>query len=119
MSIFTGSGGAYPSKTMSRFSAAVGIGMLVCVALFFVSPAVAGIAFVALWLLVMVGLIIYHLSNATSGRGVPHTRFEMQGQAGQSDQAARLRDLEKLRQDGLISEAEYRAKRTDIMGEDW
>jgi hypothetical protein len=37
----------------------------------------------------------------------------------ESDFAVRLRDLEALKQDGLISDAEYQRKRAEIMREKW
>ncbi len=37
----------------------------------------------------------------------------------ESDFAARLRDLEELKKDGLLSDAEYRRKRAEIMQGKW
>ena len=39
--------------------------------------------------------------------------------AGPNDFEAKLRKLEKLRADGLVSEDEYAAKRAEIMGQQW
>jgi hypothetical protein len=43
----------------------------------------------------------------------------VQEDAGQGDFEGRLRKLESLRRDGLISEAEYARKRAEILGERW
>jgi hypothetical protein len=37
----------------------------------------------------------------------------------ESDFAIRLRDLEALKKDGLVSDREYQRKRAEIMGENW
>ena len=46
---------------------------------------------------------------------------EVSGAAGvtESDFAARLRDLEDLKKEGLLSEEEYQRKRAEIMDEKW
>ena len=120
MPVFRGSGGARPSKPMSWLAAAVGVGMVVCVLSFFLSPALGGALFVVLWLGTVVAIVGYHLRNATSRAGVSHTEYTFEGGgAGRADFADRLRDLEGLRADGLVTEDEYRRKRADIIGEDW
>ena len=123
MAWFRGTGRARPSKAMSWLAAVVGIGMVSCVVLFFVAPLIAGIAFVGLWVLTVAGIIAYHIRNATSEHGVAHAHVsfeaETSGDRGQSDFDERLRDLERLRQDGLLTEEEYRRKRADVLNEDW
>lgn len=123
MSGFQASGSARPSKWMSKLSAGVGLGMLFCIVMFFVSPIIGAIVFVALFLATLAGIIIYHVRNAAGDDGVPHSRFSLQANRGgsskQGDFDERMRDLERLRQDEIISEEEYRRKRTDILEEDW
>ena len=119
MGLFSGSGTARPSKPMSWLTAAVGIGMLVSVVALFVAPAVGGVLFVALWLATVVAVIAYHVRNATSRDGVPHTELSIEGGGERADFADRLRELERLRDEGLISDEEYRQKRAQIMGEEW
>ena len=120
MGVFSGSGRARPSKAMSWLTAAVGAGMVVCVALLFLSPALGGGLFVLLWLAVVVALVAYHVRNAIGRGGVPHTEFSFRGGGdGRADFAARLRELERLRADGLVGEDEYRRKRADILGDKW
>jgi len=79
-------------------------------------------AFVVLWVFPALGIVGYHLWNAASPSAVPTTRygFEASGtDAPRSDQAERLRELEKFRADGLVTDEEYKQKRAEIMGEDW
>jgi hypothetical protein len=99
------------------------VGMVICAVLFFVAPAVGAGVFLALWIITVLGIAGYHLRNATSQEGVDHTRFHFRGEIedrnGQGDFAARLRALEKLREDGLVSEEEYQKKRVEILGENW
>ena len=123
MARFQGSGGARPNKPLSWLAALMGVGMVICAVLFFVAPAAGAGVFLALWVITVLGIAGYHLRNATSQDGVDHTRFHFRGEIedrkGQGDFAARLRSLEKLREDSLVSEAEYQKKRAEILGENW
>ena len=123
MSYFRGSGGARPSKAMSWLTAVVGVGMVVCVVLFFIAPVLAVACFVGLWIVTVLGIVGYHIKNATSDKGVPHTRFDFQAEISEQprggDFDTRLRDLQKLRDEGLVTEEEYHRKRADILNEDW
>jgi hypothetical protein len=123
MAWFQGAGGVRPSKPISWLSAVVGVGMMVCVVLFFIQPGLAIPAFIGLWIVTLVGIVAYHVKNAMSSGGVDHTQFhiraEQGGSSGGADFDQRLRDLERLREDGLLTEEEYRRKRADILSEDW
>lgn len=122
-----GSGSARPSKSMSWLGIIVGGGMIVTVVLFFVSPALAAISFVTLWIVTVLSIIGYHVKNATSDEGVAHSRFSFSAETGSTEERSsdggdfdeRLRDLEQLRKDGLITQDEYNRKRSDILNEDW
>lgn len=59
-----------PSKYMSALGALVGLGLLGTVVLLFINPVLAAIAFVALWVLVMLGIVGYHLTNLFTDKGV-------------------------------------------------
>ena len=74
---FQASGGIRPSPAMSLLAAAVGIGMLLSVVMFFVAPPLGIIVFVGTWLFTVVGIIVYHVANALSPRGVHHTQFDV------------------------------------------
>ena len=116
-------GSARPSKAMSWLSAVVGMDMILTVASFFFSPLLGGIAFVALWILVVLSIVSYHVLNATSQHGVPHFMFDVRTQSTEKPRSLdfddRLRDLHKLKADGLVSEEEFNRKRADILNEDW
>lgn len=79
--------------------------------------------FMAGWLATALYLLIYHKKNLSRPEGV--ALFEAEGTPEPNDGAAqagfarRLRDLEQLRKDGLISQEEYIRKRTEIVDEKW
>ena len=118
MATMRGYGGLGPSRAASGLAAVVGLGMLLCVVLFFTAPVLGVVAFGALWILTLLGIIGFHLWNAASRRGVDHARFHFQTEAS-GDQSSRLRQLDQLRRDGLLSDDEFQRKRADILNEDW
>lgn len=85
--------------------------------------------FIGFFVLAIIGSIFYHVANISAEKGVntEEFNFKVEGypkSGGDSldkepDFAERLRDLEQLHQDGLISEDEYRAKRSEIMSDKW
>ncbi|MGC8758230.1 MAG: SHOCT domain-containing protein, partial [Caldisericaceae bacterium] len=85
--------------------------------------------FSIIWISACIGGIIYSIKNlSTYSRSeknkIPITSTdvveidESDGQEGK-DFETRLRKLEALRKDGLISEEEYKQKRKEIMEEKW
>ncbi|MEM9414425.1 MAG: SHOCT domain-containing protein [Planctomycetota bacterium] len=126
-----GSGGSRPSKPMSLLSVVAMIGVLgVALVAFTGGPQAALPCFIVLFVLMAVGGVMYHLANAFSEDGVNTEEFDfrvsgdtpdhsLQDKQNAPDFADRLRDLEQLRADGLIDEAEYQAKRRQIMDDDW
>ena len=122
-----------PSRGISIFTVVVGIGMLI----FGISMAGKsgfggggpGGGFMALWVLVLIGIIGYHIYNAASGKGYTESidyddpipfqdsRADLSDAAGQDDSvASRLRELDSLKGDGLISDEEYATERQRILG---
>lgn len=84
--------------------------------------------FFLIWFLVCGGMIVYYARNLASFRkegaaGVPLTATDVvemeQDEECAMDFAARLRKLEGLRKDGLVSEEEFQRKRKEIMEEKW
>jgi len=119
-----GSGGARPSAPASWMAAVVGVGMIITVALFFVRPVMGVGFFFVLWIAAVALTVGYHVWNATSRHGVPTEQFDFRADTGPArppaeDFPARLREVEKLRQDGLISEEEYRRKRAEVLNAPW
>ena len=75
-------------------------------------------------MITLLAIIGYHAWNALHPRGVPHSQVDFDvrhsaASSGQSPFAERLRELEQLRRDGLISEAEYATKSSEIMQSKW
>jgi hypothetical protein len=74
--------------------------------------------FLAIWIIACLGIFVHALRMAF-GKGGPSTILEVQEEGSQDDFDSRLRKLERLRADGLVNEAEYRRKRSEILGEKW
>jgi hypothetical protein len=86
--------------------------------------------FFLIWFLVCGGIVVYFIRNlATFSAGdkgrIPITASDVveivpgEDAAGGNDFELRLRKLEALRKDGLVSEEEFQAKRKQIMDEKW
>jgi hypothetical protein len=74
--------------------------------------------FLVVWFVGLVGVIIYHVVNATRSKGVPTQIIEGEdSDADPKPAAERFRELEQLRTDKLVSDAEYEAKRQAILKE--
>ncbi len=79
-----------------------------------------------IWVAVCIGLIVFNarLLNRKGSAG-SQSLFEIETEGdgrpgeGAGDFDSRLRKLEGLRKDGLITEDEYRRKRGEIMGQKW
>lgn len=79
--------------------------------------------FIVGWIGTVLFLLVYHFLNLKRAKGLSLIDIETESglQAGETnrDPIRRLRDLEALKKDGLISEKEYRQKRAEIMEERW
>ncbi|MGE4545507.1 MAG: SHOCT domain-containing protein [Pedobacter sp.] len=84
--------------------------------------------FFLLWVVVCIAMIIFYVRMLSKSinpedQSLVDFQFEASGVADTSgrdnDFAGRLRHLEELKRDGLITEAEYRDKRAQIMAEKW
>jgi hypothetical protein len=75
------------------------------------------------WIGTALFMLVYHGLNLKRAKGLSLIDIETESglQAGETkrDPIQRLRDLEALKKDGLISEEEYRRKREEIMKEKW
>jgi len=80
-----------------------------------------GVAFMILWFVVLGVIIAYYIYNLRSKTGI----VEIETDPGSpevkpgSDFEARIRKLEGLKKDGFLTDEEYRAKRSEILGEKW
>jgi hypothetical protein len=82
------------------------------------------LVFGAVWILVCLSFIGYGIHILVSDKPAVGMVLEVDGAAGTSpargaDFAARLRDLEKLREDHLVTEEEYQRKRAEILDARW
>jgi len=79
--------------------------------------------FMAAWIGGVLFMIIYHFLNIKRTKGLSF--IEIEEDSGSSTETAmkdpiqRLRDLEALKRDKLISAFEYEMKRKEIMNEKW
>jgi hypothetical protein len=88
------------------------------------------VIFLVIWVIVCIGIAAYSAKNLSSyskreRERIPLTSEDVveiapgQDAPGESDFEARLRKLEALRKDDLVSEEEFQAKRKQIMDEKW
>ncbi len=117
----------------SPFASIAGIIGLIVMLIFGISNmsgTEAGGGFMLIWVLFAIGGIIYFVINLStysksSKEKIPLTSDEVIEIAPEGDEEegkdfeARLRKLESLRKDGLVSEEEYIQKRKQIMEEKW
>lgn len=78
-----------------------------------------------LWAAVCIGFIVFGIYSLSRGKAPAvaiidvESAPEEENRAEKADFEAKLRKLERLRKERLISEEEYRRKRTEIMAEKW
>jgi hypothetical protein len=79
--------------------------------------------FMVAWIAVLLFQLAYHVLNLKRAKGVPMIDVETEpglpGDAAQGDPMRRLRDLERLKTDGLVTEDEFRRKREEMLREKW
>lgn len=84
--------------------------------------------FLVIWVIACIGIVAYSAKNLTSYSKLERERIPLTSEdvveiepdeEAAMDFAGRLRKLESLRKDGLISEEEFQAKRKEIMKEKW
>ncbi len=70
--------------------------------------------FMAGWLSLALFMLVYHVKNLRRPGSLPLFEVELE-----ADPARKLRDLEQLKTDGLITQEEYSRKRAEILAEKW
>ena len=75
--------------------------------------------FGVIWTLFAAAIAGMHAYNFFSNRGVASWEIDVNSTSGENDFEARLRKLNRLKGDGLISEVEFEKKRTEIMKSEW
>ena len=82
-----------------------------------------GIVFMIFWFIVLGVIIVYYIYNLNSRKGVAEIETETDAPPSVGDSAPgfdeKLRKLEALKKDGLITDEEYQAKRAEIMKKEW
>jgi len=80
-----------------------------------------GIAFMIFWIFIVLIMIGFSIHLLTSRKGVLELDTESQIPEGGSgpDFEAKLRKLELLKKDGLVTDEEYRDKRAEILKQKW
>ena len=79
--------------------------------------------FMIAWIATALFILVYHWLNLKREKGL--SLIDIETESGheatntESDPMQRLRSLEALKNDGLISEDEYRQKREEIVKEKW
>lgn len=80
-----------------------------------------GIAFMVFWIFIILLMIGYFIHLLRSRKSVieieTETALPKEGPRGHF--AGRLRELESLKREGLVTEDEFQAKRAEIMREKW
>ena len=80
-----------------------------------------GIAFMIFWIFIVLIMIGFSIHLLTSRKGVLELDTESHIPEGGSgpDFEAKLRKLELLKKDGLVTDEEYRDKRAEILKQKW
>ena len=124
------------TRSMAGFSAAVAfLVLLFGVALILGTESsssddglqMAKMAFLVIWIAVSLGIIVFNLRVFAKPKDAADVSlFQLEEDAGDERPTApgaafdeRLRKLEALRTDGLITEEEYRRKRAELLQEKW
>lgn len=125
--------GVKPAKPVLVMGLVVAVAMLIFGGFFFSSVLRDGgeargpaSGFMALWFLVLGVIIVYYAYLLLTRKSVVDIETETEAPAAAPAEApagadfdARLRKLEGLKKDGLVTDEEYRAKRAEILGEKW
>lgn len=101
-----------PSKTISMLAVVSGIGM-VLVGIFGLFP--HNQLFGIIWILASLGVIIFHGINVFTEYGVATEEIDVENKKIELTFDEKLRRLESLRRDKLISEREYQHQRKKLL----
>lgn len=113
-----------PSKPASLFGMIIGI-VFVFIGLFIVIPNVG--LFGVFWTLIALGITCSQAYSFFSNKGVASWEMDIETDkepdkiipTTSDDFEVKLRKLNKLKEDGLITEEEFQKKREEIMNREW
>lgn len=114
-----------PGKVASVIGIVVGCVMLLFGIVFFsilvAEEAIIGQIFMVFWMLIMITIIAYYVYNLKSQKAssaaMAEIELDMQGSGSSGEE--KLRSLERLKKEQLITEEEYQQKRKEVMREKW
>ncbi|MBE0539160.1 MAG: hypothetical protein IH620_05560 [Ignavibacterium sp.] len=79
--------------------------------------------FIFIWIGTVVIMLIYYVKNYNSGKGISildiNTEEESTKVNRDRSPSVRLRELELLKKEGLITDKEYELKRSEILSDKW
>ncbi len=104
--------GMKPGKAVSVLAMVVGC-LFILLGLFVIVP-IFGL-FGVVWTVVAAGITLFYAYNLFSGRGASLYEVDVESPKSVDDLDASLRKLAKLKQDGLLSDAEYEQKRAEAL----
>jgi hypothetical protein len=111
-----------PSKGASLFGMIIGI-LFVVLGVTMVLPSFG--IFGIIWTLIAVGMTIMHGYNFFTHQGFSEWEVDVEPRSSglsmqiQNDFEAKLRKIERLKAEGILSEEEYQLKRSEILKEKW
>ncbi|MCE5194894.1 MAG: SHOCT domain-containing protein [Nitrospiraceae bacterium] len=125
-----------PSKTLSAGSIAglifllfFGIGFLILISSVLSqndAPAIMRVVFYVFmcgWIGIVIFMLVYHALNLKRKKGLSLIDIETEScpheDIPENNPMQKLRSLENLKKDGLISEEEFKTKRAEIMQQKW
>ena len=107
-----------PSRASSAFGLVFSIGFFFA-GMFYVIPNFSGSGgfgwFGVIWTLMALGGVIYHGINTFTQIGIATEEVQFRGSLHERSPSDRIRELDELRGNNLISEEEYHRKRSDIL----
>jgi len=114
-----------PGKVASVIGIVVGCFMLLFGIVFFsilvAEEEIIGQIFMIFWMLIMITIIGYYVYNLKSQKAssAAMAEIELDMPAGVSSGEEKLRSLERLKKEQLITDEEYQQKRKEMMQEKW
>lgn len=79
--------------------------------------------FITMWIVTVLLMLIYHIVNLKRAKGLSlievNPERESSGKIETSSPIKKLRDLEVMKKEGLITEEEYKLKRKQLINENW
>lgn len=90
------------------------------------APALMSIVFylfIFIWIGTVFFMLIYYVKNYNSKKGISILDINTEEESGKANRdrspSERLRELEALKKEGLITDKEYELKRSEILSDKW